>query len=298
MLGRPGRWGIAALLIGASASAFGQAVGIVTVAEGPVVLVRGTTTYIAGPGVAVHNGDMLASDSKGQAQIEFEDGAILNLSRGARALLQASHGPGGEPGAALQSGWVKFTRAKAKSKAYRYTLPLVRLTTAAATGVLHSSGDSSELFVESGAARLVELQRNGTPAGSRDIKGGEFVVRRDGQPLSLSARPSADFVKGMPGYFRDDLPAYQSRVRSRGVEPRREHETTYEEAEPWLKASLPVRRGLAERFHARVKDAQFRNKVAENLAAHPEWDPILYPEKYRKDDEKPAGKADEAKKVQ
>src|SRR3974390_276198 len=274
MLGRPGRCEIAALLICASASAFGQAVGIVTVAEGPVILVRGTTTYIAAPGVAVHNGDMLASDAKGQAQIEFDDGAILNLSRGARALLQASQGPGGESGAALQSGWVKFTRSKAKGKAYRYALPLVRLTTAAATGVLHAGADSSELFIESGAARLLGLQRTGNPAGGRDLKGGEFVVRRDGQPLALSSRPSADFVKGMPGYFRDDLPAYQSRARSRSVEPRREHEATYEEVEPWLKASLPVRRGLAERFHTRAKDAQFRSRLIENLAAHPEWDPI------------------------
>jgi hypothetical protein len=298
MLGRPGRWGIAALLICASASAFGQAVGILTVAEGPVVLVRGTTTYTATQGVSVHNGDMLASDAKGQAQIEFDDGAILNLSRGARALVLASQGPGTEPGVALQSGWVKFTRSKAKSKAYRYTLPLVRLTTAAATGVLRVGGDSSELFIESGAARLVELQRNGTAAGSRDLKGGEFVVRRDGQPLALSARPSSDFVKGMPAYFRDDLPAYQSRARSRSVEPKREHEATYEEVEPWLKASLPVRRGLAERFHARAKDAPFHGKLVENLAAHPEWDPILYPEKYRQEEEKDAGKAGEAKKVQ
>jgi hypothetical protein len=101
----------------------------------------------------------------------------------------------------------------------------------------------------------------------------------------------------MPGYFRDDLPAYQSRVRSRTVEPRREHEASYEEVEPWLKASLAVRRGLAERFHARAKDTQFRNRLVENLAAHPEWDPILYPEKYRKEEEKEAGKAEESKKA-
>jgi hypothetical protein len=100
----------------------------------------------------------------------------------------------------------------------------------------------------------------------------------------------------MPGYFRDDLPVFVSRARNRVAEPRREHEAAYEEVEPWLKASLPVRRGLAERFRSRAKDGQFRSKLIENLAAHPEWDPILFPEKYRKDDED-AEKAGKAKQV-
>ena len=70
MLGRSGRVLLAALLVCAAAPASGQTSGIVTVAEGVVVLVRGTTTYTAAPGVAVRNGDMLAADPKGQAQID------------------------------------------------------------------------------------------------------------------------------------------------------------------------------------------------------------------------------------
>lgn len=299
MPGRPGRWGIAALLICASASAFGQPVGIVTVAEGGPLLVRGTTTYTVGQGVPVHNGDMLAADAKGQIQIEFDDGAILNLSRGARAFLLAGQGAGGEPGVALYSGWVKFTRAKAaKGKTYRYTLPLARLSTAGATGVLRAGADGSDVFIESGAARLVELLRNGSAGAGRDFKGGEFVVRRDGQPLAVAARPSADFIKAMPAYFKDDLPAFLPRVRNKGAEPKREREATYEEVEPWLKASLPVRRGLAERFQSRAKDGQFRSRLVENLAAHPEWDPILFPEKYKKEEEKDAEKAGKSKKTE
>src|SRR5262245_59942893 len=145
MLRRSGRVRVAALLICASASAAGQTIGTLTVAEGGVVLVRGSTTYSAAPGVAVHNGDMLAVDPKGQAQIEFQDGAILNLSRGCRAYLLSAQAGGGEAGVALQSGWTKFYRAKAaKGPAYRYILPFARLSTAGATGVLRMGGDSSE----------------------------------------------------------------------------------------------------------------------------------------------------------
>jgi len=292
MLGRSGRVLLAALLVFASASASGQTAGVVTAAEGSLVLVRGTTTYTATPGVAVHNGDMLAADPKGQAQIEFDDGAILNLARGAHVFLLAAQGANGEPGVALQSGWVKFTRAKAaKGKPYRYTAPLARLSTSGATGVIRVGPDGCELFIESGAARLVELSKSGSPGAGRDFKGGEFIARRDGQPLAVAARPSADFVKAMPPHFRDDLAAFLTRVRNRDAEPRREHEASYDEVEAWLKASQPVRRGLMERFHSRAKDGAFRAKLVENLASHPEWDPVLFPEKYRKDEEPEKAKA-------
>ncbi len=282
---------IAAFLICASTSAFGQTVGVLTVVEGSVQLVRGSVSYAAAQGVALQNGDMLATDPKGQAQIEFEDGAILNVSRGTRALLLSPQNAGGEPGVALQSGWAKFTRTKAaKGKPYRYITPLVRLGTEGATGVLRIGEDSSEIFVESGAGRLVELSKSGSPGGGRDVKGGEFVVRAAGQPLTASPRPSAEFIKAMPGYFRDDLPVFLPRVRDRNVEPAREHEATYAEVEPWLKASPPIRKPLIERFRNRAKDPQFRGKLIENLATHPEWDRILFPEKYEEEETKKAGK--------
>lgn len=298
MLGRSARRDLrfVALLVCASAPAFGQTVGVLTVAEGGVVLVRGTTTYTAGQGVAVQNGDMLAIDPKGQAQIEFDDGAVLNLGRGTRALLLSPQLAGGDPGVALQSGWIKFTRAKAaKGKPYRYVAPLARLSTAAATGVLRIGAGSNELFLESGAARFVELSKSGAPGAGRDLKGGEFIARREGQPLATAPRPSADFVKAMPVYFRDDLAAFLPRVQNKKAEPTREHEAAYAEVEAWLKASPPIRRSLVERFHGRAKDPQFRAKLVENLAAHPEWDPILFPEKYEEKKKEEAEKAEKEK---
>jgi hypothetical protein len=296
MLGRSGRGLLAALLVCASAYASAQSAGMLTVAEGVVLVIRGTTTYTATPGVAVRNGDMIASDPKGQAQIEFNDGAILNLAPGARAFLLAAPNANGEPGVALQPGWVKFTRTKAaKGKPYHYTAPLARLSTAGATGVIHAGPDATEIFIESGSARLAELSKSGAPGTGRDLRGGEFIVRRDGQPLAVTTRPSAEFVKTMPGYFRDDLAAFLPRMRNRNAEPRREHEASYDEVGPWLKASLAVRKGLMERFRSRAKDAQFRSKLVENLASHPEWDRVLFPEKYEKQDADRAQKAEKAR---
>jgi hypothetical protein len=283
---------IAAFLICASASALGQTVGTLTVAEGGLQLVRGATTYSAAQGVALQNGDMLAPGPKGQAQIEFEDGAILNLTRGSRAWLLGPQGAGGEVWVALQPGWAKFTWTKApKGRPYRYIMPLASLSAARGAGVLRIGEGSSEAFIESGAARLVELSRAGSPGGGRDLKGGEFAVRSATQPLTVAPRPSAEFIKAMPGYFRDDLPAFLPRAKGGKIELTREHDATYAEVEPWLKASAPIRRPLVERFRSRAKDPQFRGKLIENLAAHPEWDRILFPEKY----EEGAEKAEKAK---
>ena len=301
MLGHPRgprrtRLRIAALLLCASAPALGQTAGTLTVAEGRIELVRGTATYAAAQGVTLQNGDMLATEPKGQAQIEFDDGTILNLSRGSRAFLLGPQSASAETGVALNAGWVKFGRVKtAKAKPYRYLTPAARVSSTGATGVLRMGEDSSEIFIESGVARFVEMSKGGVPGAGRDMKGSEFLVRRPGQALSVSPRPSADFIKSMPVYFRDDLPVFISRSKGRKTEPTREHEATYSEVETWLKASTPIRRPLVARFQSRAKDSQFRSKLIENLAQHPEWDPVLFPEKYEKKEEaEKAGKAEKA----
>src|SRR5260221_10280319 len=102
---------LAAALLGACASAFAQAAGTLTLVEGSVELIRGATLYAATQGVRLGDGDILSIDSKGQAQIEFQDGAILNLSQGARAMLtNIASGARGQSEIALLSGWAKFTQ--------------------------------------------------------------------------------------------------------------------------------------------------------------------------------------------
>jgi hypothetical protein len=96
----------------------------------------------------------------------------------------------------------------------------------------------------------------------------------------------------MPRHFRDNLPVLLERVKNKRVEPKREHEVAYAEVEAWLKAGLPMRKTFVKRFEARAKDAEFRRKLIENLREHPEWDPVLFPEKYEtKDANGPKSKA-------
>ena len=265
-----------------------------TLVEGRLGLIRGATLYTATQGVRLGNGDILAIDPKGLAQVEFADGAILNLAQGARAMLVgAAPGGRGQPEIAVLSGWVKFTQKKsAKSAPFRVLAPLAEIALGDATTVLNAGGDFTDIYLESGAARFSERGRKGTQGAVRDVKGGDFIVRRGEQPASFAPRPSAEFVKNMPRHFQDNLPALLEKVKSKRAEPKREHEVAYAEVEAWLKTSLPMRRTFVKRFEGRSKDPEFRRKLIENLREHPEWDPVLFPEKYEtKDSNGPKGTA-------
>jgi hypothetical protein len=272
----------AAILFGACTSAFAQTAGTLTLAEGSVELIRGATLYAATQGVRLGDGDILSVDPKGQAQIEFQDGAILNLSQGARAMLtNIGSGARGQSEAAVLSGWAKFTQKKSgKGAQYRFLTPRAEITVGEATAVLNAGDGSTDIYVESGAVRFSEIGRKGVQRIARDAKGGEFIVRRGEQPATLGPRPSAEFIKNMPRHFRDDLPVLLDRFKNRRSEPKREHDVTYAEVEAWLKTSPSIKRNFVKRFESRSKDSEFRRKLIENLREHPEWDRVLFPEKY------------------
>ncbi len=217
----------ASILLGASASTFAQTAGTLTLVEGSVELIRGTTLYAAAQGVA------------------------------------------------------KFTQKKSsKGAQYRYLTPRAEITAGEATAVLNAGDSSTDIYIESGAVRFSEIGRKGVQRIARDAKGGEFIVRRGEQPATLGPRPSAEFLKNMPRHFRDDLPVLLDRFKNRRSEPRREHEVTYAEVEAWLKAGPSIKRNFVKRFEIRSKDSEFRHKLIENLREHPEWDKVLFPEKY------------------
>ena len=80
--------------------------------------------------------------------------------------------------------------------------------------------------------------------------------------------------------FFDPLPSRIARYKDREAQPRRIEDVSYADVEVWLKAPAGIRRPLVARFESRADDPKFRSSLEANLRFHPEWDPILYPEKY------------------
>jgi hypothetical protein len=260
-----------------------QEIGTLTFLEGGLRVIRGTTVLQGAEGVRLHQGDIIENSDPGFAQLEFAGGTTVALGAFARLFL-FSH-PGGKMGdkantaqLVLLSGWLKGETA-VNGGTYRYASPLLAAATKDGTVVLHATPQAAEIFIESGSASIAEVRSNGNWGQSVGAKAGQFFSRRAGKNLTNNPSPTSTFIESVPRPFRDTLPSRLSRF-GKPVEPRRDHEVTYPEIQPWLTIGQTWRRGFVERFQPRLKDAEFRRALEAHLNNHPEWDPVLHPEKY------------------
>jgi hypothetical protein len=249
-------------------------VATVTLLEGPAGLVRGVTRYALAEGVRMQSGDIIEVGDKGLAEIEFPDGAALALGSGTRMLAVSI--PRGKSAAGdyyVMHGSLKVAGVS-KSARLRFLTPIFTLNPAEGVSVMIVRGEEGSVFVESGGARLAAA-----PA-TLSLKSGEFFTRKAGQKGAVAPRPSPAFIAAMPKAFLDPLPSRMARYKDRPVQPKRVDDVSYAEVEAWLKAPLPIRRPLVSRFEPRASNPAFRSGLIANLKFHPEWDPILFPEKY------------------
>ena len=261
----------------------------ITILEGEATLVRGTTRYLLAEGVRLQEGDIVHTADKALVRIEFGDGSMLDLGPGVRLLTSGS----AARAAQAESGWrhtllaglMKLTCGKEAKTSHQVSTPQITLTTANAVAVVQSSGADASLFVESGEARITEVAPKGGAASVR-AKGGDFYARKGGQKGVVAPRPPQAFISALPRGFLDTIPSRSARFKDRQVAPKRVDEVAYGDVEIWLKAERDLRRSMMRRWQPRARDPEFRTALVANLRHHPEWDPILFPEKYKPKEEK------------
>jgi len=272
-VGLPKRWAIL-LLACPIAAAAADLPATLTLLEGPAGLVRGVARYALVEGVRMQAGDIIEVGDKGLAEMEFPDGAAIAMGPGTRMLVISM--PRGTSAAGdfhVMAGEMKVSGVS-KDARLRISTPIFTLWPAEGVCVMVVGRGEGSVFIENGAARLAAL------SATHGLKSGEFFNRKDGQKGAVSQRPSKAFMEAMPKVFFDPLPARLARYKDRDVPPRRIDEVSYADVEIWLKAPAAIRRPLVARFEPRAEDPKFRSALEANLRFHPEWDPILYPEKY------------------
>lgn len=255
-------------------AAAAEPVATVTLLEGPAGLVRGVTRYALAEGVRVQSGDIIEVGDKGLAEIEFPDGAAVALGAGTRMLAVSI--PSGKSAAGdyyVMRGALKVAGVS-KSARLRFLTPIFTLQPLEGVSVMIVRGEEGSVFIESGGARLAAAPATLT------LKSGEFYTRKAGQNGAVAPRPSPAFIGAIPKAFLDPLPSRMARYKERQVQPKRVDDVSYAEVEAWLKAPLAIRRPLVVRFEPRTTDPAFRSALIANLKFHPEWDPVLFPEKY------------------
>ena len=274
------RFIVAFLLVLFAASAAAAEAGIYTMVDGDVRVLRETAWYRLVPGARARDGDIVdAINEYSQVQLEWTGGGVMNLQGPALVHTGAVVAADNKSGAAellVRRGWIK---AAAGKRAMRLRLPNATLDFVGAIVVARGDAEHSELFVESGSAKFAPVAARGKAQAPLDAKSGEYLERVGDRAAVAQPRPPQAFVAALPRQFRDALPALAANCAE---EPElvRGREITLAEAEPWL-APGASRRTFVRRFTPRLSDPAFRAGVNARITAYPEWDRILYPEKYR-----------------
>jgi hypothetical protein len=274
-------------VIGAGA----QALAMVTLVEDQAALLRSSGRFALAAGVRLQAGDVVEVAEKGLVQIGFADGSKLSLGPQSRFHIAALAGSGagtaarGAKGAPvsdfyLLQGWSKFALARSATP-LRVTTPLFGLGTAEAIAVLHVGSEEASLFVEKGELRLSEGFVKATATSAVSVRAGQFYLRKGDERGTLLPRPAPAFVAAMPRHYQDNLPEGLAKHKEREVAPRRLGDLSYADVEAWLKGPPELRRPMMQRLRSHAREPQFRKALIANLSFHPEWDRILFPEKYQ-----------------
>lgn len=277
------------LLVAVSAlpsSSWAQAgVGIATIVEGEVTLIRDSSRLAVAEGVRVRADDLLESAPEAKlARIEFGDGMLLDIGPGTRVLV-APRFPGERGGTRsarlyLLKGWAKLTAAKDKGvESASVATESFDVTGIGRDVVLDVEPTGTAAFAESGDVLVLERGKGKAGASFR-LRVGDFIARVGDAKSVITPRPSADFIQRVPRAFLDTLPSRSAQFAAREVQPKRLADIAYTDAQPWLDAETALRPLFVTRWKALAQAPEFRKGLVAGLRSHPEWDRVLYPEKY------------------
>jgi hypothetical protein len=156
--------------------------------------------------------------------------------------------------------------------------PLVDLPTTKRSAVIVLDTTQAGVFAESGEATLAE-RRAGKPLGAH-LKEGEFFATTANGAGEVSASPRPDFIQRLPKAFLDTLPARAALFRDKEVASAPASALVYADVQPWIDAEPALRGGFVTRWRTLARQGEFRKGLEQGLAAHPEWDRELHPERY------------------
>ena len=256
-------------------------VATATIVDGDAILLRDGSTFGLAEGVELRQGDIVHAGAKGRfVRLEFPDGVVLDLAPQARVLLGAKVDKA-QARAYLLNGAAKLGVTAGKAPAEPLlTSPTLTLSDVARGVVLSTAPDETAVFAESGSATVVE-RRDFKPQPPLALRNGQFYARAGDAKASVVPRPTPAFIQALPKPFLDTLPPRLASLKARDVEPRLLGELTYAEAQPWIDAEPALRSSFVARWRPLAKRPEFRAGLVEHLPAHPEWDRVLFPEKYR-----------------
>lgn len=266
-----------AALVAAGGAVAAEAAGVVTILEGEALIVRAASRLRAAEGVRVAAGDIVETGDGAFVQMELADQTVLQMGPKSRVMVGGPVWLKAERVLYALSGWFKLSNARKDGnvRAFELRTPLIEIGLLPGVVVMQLKPTEVTLFAERGDLKLIER-----PATAIGVRQGQTYRRSAGGRGSASSATPAAFVAEMPRPFRDSLPLRADKFRGREVVARPAPDFDYADVEAWLKAESPFRRQFIARWRGKARGAEFRRALIANLSAHPEWDPVLFPEKY------------------
>jgi hypothetical protein len=268
------------LLVGTPCPAAPSAGALLTILDGRAVLTIGARSVEAAEGLRVPDATIVeTAGNTALLRLEWPDGQVVDFGPQTRAMIQPgrfSRRGESAPAFYLLSGWAK-QRADGTAAHRGHVTPQVDVQPARGVSVTYASPERTTwVFAETGTASLVER-----PAGAKlTLASGQSYVRDGLAPGDVTARPDAELLKRLPRAFRDLIPLRLARFEGKEVAARPLPPPDYKAVQDWLSAEAPLRRDFPRRFGPLLREPGFRASVAARLSSHPEWERILYPERF------------------
>ena len=268
-----------AALMAAGSAAAADVAGTITILEGDALITRGAGRWRAAEGVRVQQGDIVETGDGGFAQIELIEQTVLSVGPHAHVMIGGPVRLKADRTLYALGGWLKLTNARkdGNARAFDFRSPLLEIGLLPGVVVMQLKAGEATLFVERGDIKLIERPAN----AAIGVRQGQTYRRPPGTTRgTLGGSPPPQFLADLPRAFRDSLPLRADKYKEREVQPKPAPDFTYADVEPWLKAESPFRRQFIERWRSKAREPAFRSALIANLSSHPEWDPVLFPEKY------------------
>lgn len=271
-------WLTAALLFAPMLGWGAPATALVTILDGPALLIREASRFGLAEGVRLGADDIVETDAKARLlRMEFADGLIVDLGPQTRLLIAPRHSGDRARLAArfhVLQGWVKVSGASAAFSAAPFDVESITRS-----AVFRIDGSDAGAFAEGGELRLRERPAGKPAATPTTIAPQQFASIVGGAKAQVLPRPTPAFLQSVPRPFIDTLPSRAALMQDRAPVAKPLGEIAYADVQAWLAAD-GLRAGFVTRWKALAKQVEFRKGLVANLRAHPEWDRTLFPEKY------------------
>jgi len=114
------------------------------------------------------------------------------------------------------------------------------------------------------------------------LRSGQFYASVGDAKGQVTARPSDTFIQSLPKAFLDTLPTRLELFKGRDVTLKPAVSgISYTDVQAWIDAEPVMRAQFVPRWRTLAKSPEFRAGLVAGMEAHPEWDRLLFPEKYR-----------------